>query len=268
MNTSDEVNQKPDYGWNEEILEEFRKDVLKEKHLKCRTDDIFLLSFLRARKFDRERALTLLKMYYSTRKKYPIVFKNLKPSALELVMDQNMMTCVKTENMVISMGRYSHWDPSKVGVIDVLRAVLLMFDFQLNDHPIQVHGQYILIDTKELSWRHIFQFTPRNTFIVMSSMFNCIPLRYNALHYVNVNTYVKFLYSIVRPFFPDKLKKRMHFHGSDMKELHKVIDPKYLPADFGGELPPFDASEYNQTLRENEEFFVENEKYWTEEENT
>ncbi|XP_067119766.1 clavesin-2-like [Centruroides vittatus] len=268
MNTSDEVNQNFDYNWNEEILEEFRKDVLKEKHLKCRTDDIFLLSFLRARKFDRERALTLLKTYYSTRKKNPIVYKNLKPSALEFVMEKNMMTCVKTENMVISMGRYSHWDPSKVGIIDVLRGILLMFDFQLNDHPIQVYGQHLLIDTKELSWRHIIQYTPRNAYLAVSNMFQCIPLRYNSLHFVNVNTYMKILYSILYPFLPYKLKKRINFHGSDMKELHKLIDPKYLPADFGGELLPFDAAECNRRLRENEEFFVENEKYWTEEDNS
>ncbi|XP_023212472.1 alpha-tocopherol transfer protein-like isoform X2 [Centruroides sculpturatus] len=195
-------------------------------------DDIFLLSFLRARKFDRERALTLLKNYYLTRRKYPIVFKNLKPSAIEEILRQNMLSCVKTDNnMVITVASYGHWDATKVEILDVLRVVLLFLDFELNDHPIQVNGLYLLLDAKDISWRHIIQYTPRNIQLVIMSMV-------------------------------------MHLYGSDMKELHKVIDPKYLPAEFNGELPTFDSSEYIKKLKDNEEFFVENEKYWTEENST
>ncbi|XP_067119761.1 alpha-tocopherol transfer protein-like [Centruroides vittatus] len=270
MNTSDEtkVHQKPDYSWDEKELEEFRKDVLKEKGLKCKTDDIFLLSFLRARKFDRERALTLLKNYCLTRKKYPIVFKNLKPSALEEFLRMNMLSSVKTENdMIITVGSYGRWDATKVEILDVLRAILLILDFELNDHPIQINGHYLLLDAKDVSWRHIIQYTPRNIQIVILSMLKCIPVRYKGIHVVNVDNMFRFLYQIISPFLPYKLKKRIHLYGSDMKELHKVFDPKYLPAEFGGELPPFDSTEYIQQLKDNEEFFVENEKYWTEENN-
>ncbi|XP_067119762.1 clavesin-2-like [Centruroides vittatus] len=270
MNTSDEtkVHQKPDYSWDEKELEEFRKDVLKEKELKCKTDDIFLLSFLRARKFDKERALTLLKNYCLTRKKNPIVFKNLKPSALEEILRMNMYSSVKTENdMVITFFSFGHWDAEKVEMLDLLKIMLLILDFELNDHPIQVNGHYILTDAKDISWRHIIQYTPRNIQLLVSSMFKCIPVRYKGIHVVNTNKILIFLYQIISPFLPYKLKKRIHLHGSDMKELHKVIDPKYLPAEFGGELPPFDSTEYIQQLKDNEEFFVENEKYWTEENN-
>ncbi|XP_023212471.1 alpha-tocopherol transfer protein-like isoform X1 [Centruroides sculpturatus] len=232
-------------------------------------DDIFLLSFLRARKFDRERALTLLKNYYLTRRKYPIVFKNLKPSAIEEILRQNMLSCVKTDNnMVITVASYGHWDATKVEILDVLRVVLLFLDFELNDHPIQVNGLYLLLDAKDISWRHIIQYTPRNIQLVIMSMVKCIAVRYKGIYVVNTNKIFVLLYSIIYPFLPNKIKKRMHLYGSDMKELHKVIDPKYLPAEFNGELPTFDSSEYIKKLKDNEEFFVENEKYWTEENST
>ncbi|XP_067119764.1 clavesin-2-like [Centruroides vittatus] len=268
--TSDEtkVNQKPDYGWNEEILEEFRKDVLKEEDLKCKMDDIFLLSFLRARKFDKERALTLLKNYYLTRKKYFVVYKNLKPSALEEILRMNVYSTVKTENdMVITFFSYGHWNATKVNIVDLLRAVLLNLDFELNDHPIQVNGYYAIMDAKDLTWRHIIEYTPRNIQLIVSCIMKCIPVRYKGIHVVNANMMFRFLYSIVYPFLPYKLKKRVFIYGSDITELHKVFDPKYLPAEFGGELPPFDSTEYNKQLKDKEDFFVENEKYWTEENN-
>ncbi|XP_067119760.1 clavesin-2-like [Centruroides vittatus] len=265
---NEDINRGNKYEWDEKELEEFRKMVLKEKHLRCKTDDIFLLSFLRARKFDRERALTLLKNYCLTRKKYPIVFKNLKPSALEEILRMNMLSSVKTENdMVITFFSFGHWDTTKAELLDLLRVILLNLDFELNDHPIQVNEYYFLLDAKDILWRHIIQYTPRNIQLVVLSMLQCIPVRYKGIHIVNTNKMLIFLYQIMSPFLPYKLKKRIHLHGSDMKELHKVIDPKYLPAEFGGELPPFDSTEYIQQLKDNEELFVENEKYWTEENN-
>lgn len=32
----------------------------------------------------------------------------------------------------------------------------------------------------------------------------------------------------------------MHFHGSDMKSLHKFLDPAVLPANYKGTLPAID----------------------------
>ncbi|XP_023214983.1 alpha-tocopherol transfer protein-like [Centruroides sculpturatus] len=124
-----------DYTWNEKELQEFRTAVLKEKQLKCRSDDIFLLSFLRARKYDRERTLKLLKNYYATRKKYKDMFKDLLPSALERFLQMDMMCSKRLETgQVLGLGRVSHWDANKVRSIDVARCVLLLIDMELNDH--------------------------------------------------------------------------------------------------------------------------------------
>ncbi|XP_067122681.1 clavesin-1-like isoform X2 [Centruroides vittatus] len=258
-----------DYSWNEKELQEFRTAVLKEEQLKCRSDDIFLLSFLRARKYDRERALKLLKNYYATRKKYTDIFKDLRPSALESFLQMGMMCIKRLENgQVLGLGRVSHWDATKVRAIDVARCILLLIDMELNDHPMQVNGLYVLIDVKTFSWRHFIQFTPTFIYLLLSSLYQSIPLNYKGVHFVNVNKYLQAVVAMAYPFLPYKLKQRFHIHGSNMEKLHKEIEPKYLNAEFGCELSPFDASETNQKLRDIEELFVENEKYWTEEKNT
>lgn len=254
-----------EFSWNEKELEEFRKIVLNNKQLKCRTDDIFLLSFLRARKYDRERAFKLLKNYYSIRKNHQNVFKDLKPSVLENCIKMNMMTTLRTmPDKVIGVGRVDHWDPTKLNVFDVGRTLILFLDLELNYHPIQVHGLDIIIDAKAVSWRHFIQFSPKIIRLALSCLYQSFPISYKSLHFVNVNKYLQAIVALAFPFIPYKIKKRFHFHGSNMEALHKEFDPKYLPLEFGGELPSFDCTEQNQRLLDNEDFFIQNEKYWNE----
>lgn len=60
--------------------------------LKSRTDDAFLLRFLRARKFDYDRAYELLINYYTIRETNKDVIGNLIPSAVEHIYDSGAVT--------------------------------------------------------------------------------------------------------------------------------------------------------------------------------
>ncbi|KAG0418868.1 hypothetical protein HPB47_004520 [Ixodes persulcatus] len=60
--------------------------------LYTRTDAAFLLKFLRARKFDVDRAFTLLKNYYGYRSRHRKIFQDLLPSALHSNLRYNYQT--------------------------------------------------------------------------------------------------------------------------------------------------------------------------------
>lgn len=55
--------------------------------LTCPTDDLFLLKFLRARKFDYDRALQLIINYYTIRAENADILKELTPKALNHVLE-------------------------------------------------------------------------------------------------------------------------------------------------------------------------------------
>ncbi|XP_023212474.1 alpha-tocopherol transfer protein-like, partial [Centruroides sculpturatus] len=149
------------YPWNEKDLEEFREIVLKEEDLNSRTDDIFLLSFLRSRKYNKQRALELLKNYYSVRRSVA-EFKNHRPSAIEHVLQANIMSTVFIDSgRLLGFGRASYWDTTKIPAIDLGKCILLHLDYYLNDHRLQVNGLSVIIDMKGLSWKHVICFTPR-----------------------------------------------------------------------------------------------------------
>lgn len=65
-----------------EYLEMFREWIKKSPHLRARTDDQFLLSFLRGTKFSLERAKHKLDMFYTIREHSPEFFKDRDPEKL------------------------------------------------------------------------------------------------------------------------------------------------------------------------------------------
>jgi len=60
--------------------------------LKSRTDDAFLLRFLRARKFDYDRAYNLLVSYYTIRASNADMIGRMTPSSVEHVYDSGAVT--------------------------------------------------------------------------------------------------------------------------------------------------------------------------------
>ncbi|XP_067119757.1 clavesin-1-like [Centruroides vittatus] len=261
---SEGVNTSMQYSWNEKELEEFRNMVLREKNLNSRTDDMFLLSFLRSRKYDKANALELLKNYYAVRRSVKEL-KNLRPSALEHVLQSNVMAhlCVE-DGKVFGYGRASHWDTSKISAIDLGRGILMHIDFNLNDHRLQVNGVSVIVDIKTLSWKHVICFSPKIVRYLISWFCKALPVSYKCIHFIRVNSYLFAIISVAFPFLPKKIKERIWFHGSNLNSLFKEIDPMYVPVELGGKLN-IDWSESNQLIRDNEEFFIENEKYWNNE---
>lgn len=252
-----------DFPWDKSSLDNFKK-LINENKIKCQMDDIFLLGFLRARKFDQQRSLQLLKNYYSIRKYYPNYFKNLLPSKLEHVLSLKAMQVLPKPDQkgrylfVVQMG---NWDTSIANSTDFFRTVMLFLDFQLNFHRTQQNRVVIIVNAEGISVRHFLQFSPRLLNSMISVIFrDSYQMRFEEIHYVNVNVILKALLSMFIPLLSQKLKKRLYLH-TEMKTLHEFIHPQYLPAEYEGELPNFDPTEANEMIRENEEFFKINEEY-------
>ncbi|XP_023238561.1 clavesin-2-like isoform X2 [Centruroides sculpturatus] len=251
------------YTWNEKELRSFKDIIIKEK-INCRMDDLFLLSFLRARKFDRERALKLLKSYYSARKRNWDMFNDFNPLAMKEYLDMKMVGYLQQtdqEGRVLGIGRSCNWDPCRVHAKMVVKLTLMFQDMALTEHVIQVNGFVMLLDAATISWRHVIQLTPYTMHTIVTVLLGSTPIRYKEIHVVNIGKFAHAFIAAFLPFLPYKIKKRMHFHSSGMESLHKFIDPKYLPVEYGGELPPFDPTECNEKLLEYQDFFEEQEKY-------
>lgn len=87
----EELQEKPE--WRLRDVQALRDMVCKDfPNLGTCLDDAFLLRFLRARKFDYDRALQLLVNYHCCRRSWPEVFTNLRPSAIKPVLESGFVT--------------------------------------------------------------------------------------------------------------------------------------------------------------------------------
>lgn len=67
-----------------EMLAQFREWIRKSPHLRSRTDDQFLLSFLRSSKYSLERAKQKLDMFYTLRTHTPEMMSDRDPNKLNV----------------------------------------------------------------------------------------------------------------------------------------------------------------------------------------
>ncbi|XP_067134221.1 clavesin-1-like isoform X2 [Centruroides vittatus] len=257
-------NESSKYSWNDEDVQIF-KNMIRKEQINCRMDDIFLLGFLRARKFDKERAIKLLKSYYSARERNKDIFKDFNPLAVKEYLDTKILGYTRQTDQkgrVIGFGRCPMWDPNKINFKTIVKCSLMFHDLTLCEHVMQVNGLVLILDAETLSWTHIIQLTPSTVYLIVSLFFKCCQVRYKEIHVVNIGKFVHAFLAAFIPFLPYKIKKRIHLHSSGMESLHKFVDPKYLPVEYGGKLPPLDPTYFIEKLLEMQHFYVENEKFW------
>ena len=83
-----------DVNTREQALERFREWISKDSSIKnCRTDAVFLLRFLRTKKFSLPLAQEMLKRYLTMRQLYPDWFQNLdiNDPDLEAIIDSGYL---------------------------------------------------------------------------------------------------------------------------------------------------------------------------------
>lgn len=257
-----ELMEKP--SWRERDIQALREMVLADVQLVSRTEDAFLLRFLRARKFDYDRAFKLLRHYYSLRVKYPHLYHELLPSNSSHVLSsgiQGFLNHRDDEGRAIFIYRGGIWNTTQFSCDEILRANLLCLEQIIQEPDVQINGVVAILDMRGLGLQHVRHFTPSHAKQTIQIVQDSFPARFKAVHIVNEPAVFDVVFAITKPFLSEKLKSRICFHGSNLKSLHEHIGPHLLPSDYGGNLPPFDNAEWTKKLLDAEDVFRSNLKY-------
>ncbi|CAK1542025.1 unnamed protein product [Leptosia nina] len=200
-----------------------------------RTDDEFLLRFLRARDFVVPRAHKLLVRYCAFREQYPHLYKDVDLWELVKVGDV-FEGCMFDRPDVgrLTIMRFGRWDPSEYPVEDLVRTGVVMMEIGIRQPKIQVLGGTVLVDLQGLSLRQVSALTPTIAYQIVNLLGVSTPTRLNSCHIINYNWLLNSFFYIFKKFIPQHAWDRIHFHGSDLKSLHKHLDPVCLPERYGG----------------------------------
>ncbi|XP_055529744.1 retinaldehyde-binding protein 1-like [Wyeomyia smithii] len=228
-------------------LEQMRVWLGQNQRIKnCRTDDRFLLRFLRVKKFSVARACEMLERYLTMRQTYARWCQKLDPldQALQQVLSYAALLPVgrDDEGRVIVIGIVRNFDAHKYNSDVMIRLNMLVSEALFDDEANQIAGFTHVFDNSDMSMAHVTCWTMDNLTGYLRSVVNSVPIRLKQNHFVNVPGFSAQLSKYCLGFASEKLKSRIYCHRN-LDELKQKIDAHLLPKEYGGEIPLAELNE-------------------------
>ncbi|KAJ6645543.1 Alpha-tocopherol transfer protein-like [Pseudolycoriella hygida] len=236
----EELNEEPDKI--QENLEALKDWLKKSLHIKARTNDQFLITFLRGCKYSLDRSKKKIDMYYTLRTHIPELIKDRDPldrKTSEIIKFGVGLPLPVTESpgsprlMLIRPGAF---DANKFTIQEVMRVNTMVNDIlMIEDDNMVVSGQIGIIDLANVTFAHLVQIQP--AFVKKLAMMwqESTPIRQKGFHFINIPRGFEQVFNLLKSFMNDKLKSRLFIH-SNLDSMYKVIPRGLMPTEYNGDV--------------------------------
>ncbi|KAM9845341.1 alpha-tocopherol transfer protein [Aulostomus maculatus] len=235
-----QLNELPDHS--EELkpyLSRLRREALQATDHDFSSE--FLIKFLRARDFDVDLALRLLLNYQHWRKDSPEIIDCLAPSSLLDLLQTSYHAVLPQRDHTgsrVLIYRIGQWNPKVWSASEVFRVSLMTSEIISRETETQRRGLKVIFDLEGWSFKHALQITRPLARKISSVLVDSFPLKVRGIHLVNEPLFFQPVFALIRPFLPDKIKRRIHMHGVDFQNtLTDFFSLPILPPEYGGEGP-------------------------------
>ncbi|XP_066518477.1 alpha-tocopherol transfer protein [Hoplias malabaricus] len=225
------------------FLQELRLRAEREAFSKVQLQlsDQFLIKFLRARDFDVDLALKLLINYHKWRQECPEISANLQPSSIIGLLRNNYHGALRGRDDAgsrVLIYRISQWNPKEFTAYEVFRVSLITSELIVQERETQSNGLKAIFDLQGWCFAHAFQINPSLAKKISCVLTDSFPLKVRGIHLINEPIFFRPVFTMIRPFLPDKIKQRIHFHGSSyMMSLFEHFPKEIFPPEYGGTGP-------------------------------
>lgn len=233
-------------------LEGLRRTINTRMELPDRTEDEFLIKFLRARSFSVEKAYRLMLRYYSFKEAHPKFHKDVYPLRLTFIGDDDVMSVLPYRDQTgrrTIIYRLGNWKPRNYSVDELFKATVVILELATLEPKAQIMGGVCIFDLSGISLSHACSITPTVASQIVELMGGSFPIRIHAIHVVFQSFLFDMMYALFKPLLDAKTRERIYVHGSDMKSLHTHIDPKFLPGKYGGTRQEYSYNDWVDTLK-------------------
>ncbi|GAB0090856.1 hypothetical protein DMENIID0001_056240 [Sergentomyia squamirostris] len=270
LKAQNELNEVPETI--EEDLNALKTWIEQQPHLRARTDDQFLVAFLRGCKYSLERAKKKIDIHYSVKTNThdyvtecdPLCDKNQYFIKQGLVL--SLPNTITPDGARIVFIRPGVYDPAKITMNDLMRYTILICDILILDDQWTVGGGIGVLDLVNVTVAHLIQYTPLSMKKLSVICQDAVPLRLKGIHCINAPPGFDTVFNLFKMVLNEKNRNRLHVHGA-LENLYKHIPQKLLPIEYGGEggsLEDLTTCWENMILK-NRDYLMEDSKYGTDE---
>ncbi|XP_038158949.1 alpha-tocopherol transfer protein isoform X1 [Cyprinodon tularosa] len=200
--------------------------------------DCFLIRFLRARDFDLQLSLKLLLNYLQWRRVSPEISTCLCPLSVSGLLKASYHAVLPHRDPAgsrVLIYRIGQWNPKDWSAFQVFRVSLMTSEIISRETETQRRGIKVIFDLKGWSLGHALQINPSLARKISSVLSDSFPLKVRGIHLVNEPMFFRPVFAMIRPFLADKIKQRVHMHGTDFHHtLSDFFSPDVLPPEYGG----------------------------------
>ncbi|KAL8578429.1 hypothetical protein ACOMHN_014928 [Nucella lapillus] len=233
-----------------------------------RSDEAFILRFLRARKFKVEEAFRLFARYFEYRQTNKNLFKKFEASESgikDALLDglPGVLPGTDHRGRRIVVLYSANWDNTRYGLAAIYRAILLTLEKLIDDESSQINGFVVIVDWSEFTFKQSSWLNPRILKLMIEGLQDCFPARFTAIHFVNQPWYIEAVFKMLKPFLKEKNHNKIVMHGINLMTLHQQVRKEALPAELGGTQAPYNNQSWAHTLLGDETFsFGHRHIYW------
>ncbi|EDS26694.1 conserved hypothetical protein [Culex quinquefasciatus] len=249
----------------EPALAQFREFIAKHPQIvRCRTDSLFLLRFLRRHKFNVLAACEMLERYLETLQTASDFFGKLDPQTLApLIRDRVMVPLGQDQQgrLLVTI-RFGEFDPKTTTAEQLSQLIATVMETHLDQERFQVNGIVLIVDFLAATMAHFGIWTLPKLKLVMSATDDILAFRVKEIHLVQLPKFAAMVADFCIAALSPKLQQRIRFHKT-LDTLKDDIDPEVLPTIYGGKQSLEEANEkfHKLALSQRDRFLKQAEMY-------
>ncbi|XP_065082665.1 clavesin-1-like [Ochlerotatus camptorhynchus] len=222
----------------EQSLTQMREWIAKHPYIRtCRTDAVFLLRFLRFRKFSVPLAQEALERYLAMRQTFSEWFKQLDPrdELMQIPMDDEVFTIIGRDEVgrTVVFIRFGLFDVEKLNPIAVFRYTMLFLELLLDDEEVQIGGFRVWVDYTESLMKHYGMWGIGDLKLLMDAVNKTMPIRIREIQAAKLPKFAITLANLLLSFASSKFRERIVCNATVL-ESKKHFDESLWPKQYGG----------------------------------